>query len=250
MKPSATKHMRRVVLVYLGLLIITCTAPCCIHNKRSSPDSSAIGIDVLYKSGSRYYPLTFVTFIKIDPAHPDIYFQKKTIGSNMTWNGHVHLLNAKPGRYIAVAGFDSTTTRDYRGKDESTISRSYFFTKEMIALTVIDLKPAEFRYMGYFLIDHMGKPGMKDLYKIRNADAAQLHYCGIIAPQRARPSVGSCIYSEAMNALTAPNDSDSTYAAKLISRDKSEEANQRFLRAALGTLSGTEWAPLIRKQMR
>ncbi|HPB83518.1 MAG TPA: hypothetical protein PK200_15870, partial [Spirochaetota bacterium] len=176
--------------------------------------------------------------------------QKKFIHSNMTWNNRIYLLNASPGRYAVVAARDEIKHSNFKGKEESITTKTYFFPRAMVMATVIDLGTAEVRYMGHHVVDHKGKPGAGEFFKIRNTDSVQFHYCKLISPYQANPSAGFCLLDLFFQTLTQANHNEYAYAAKTVRSDRTRRAEQNFLRSALEDLSGSEWVPLIRRRMR
>ena len=124
----------------------------------------------------------------------------------------------------------------------------------MITLTVTVLKPAQFSYMGNYVIDDTGEPLLSDLYKIRNADNAQMHYCRKIRPDRAEPTKKSCLFeifgSFFDTMIDADEEDETVYAAKIINSDKNRRAEVNFLKRSHRLLGRTEWLPLIEKSMK
>jgi len=226
-------------------------------NKRSSPVSSAISINVHYISDSKYIngsnriPLNKVYFIKLNKKNNNLYTQTnirigRIIGKN------IYLLNAEPGKYAAIGGQRLDEERATRTSNASEKSIIYFFPKNMIPLTVVNIGTSDFKHMGNFIIDDKGEPRISEMLKIRNADSAQIHYCRLIRPDSADPSKSSCLLGCLASYLLflIPNSTDedeTVYAAKMISQDKSRKARKEALRRALRDLSGTEWVTLIKK---
>lgn len=227
-------------------------------DKRKSPDSSAIGITVCYKSGKQCRELDWIYFVKIDNANNDPFYQDDYILSNYSIRPaanskrDVILLNAKPGKYAAIGG-TSEVDISFPGEKKKIRKRIYFFPEQMITLTVTDLKPAQFAYMGSYIIDDTGEPRLSDLYKIKNADKAQMHYCRMMRPDRAKPSKKSCLFeifgSFFDTMIDADEENETVYAAKIINSDKNREEEINFLKRSHHVLSRTEWLPLIEKAM-
>ena len=244
--------------ILLMFTVVALTLIKCV-DKRDSKDSSAIGITVCYKSGKQCKALNRIYFVKIDKANNNPCSQDDFILSNYpvipakSSGIDVFLLNAKPGKYAAIGGTAEEEIH-FPGEKKKTIKRLYFFPEQMITLTVTDLKPAQFSYMGNYVIDDTGKPRLPDLYKIRNADEAQMHYCRMIRPDRANPTKGSCLFEASASFFDVMIDADeeyeTVYAAKILKSDKSRRAEMIFLKRSHRVLSRTEWLPLIEKAMK
>jgi len=227
-------------------------------DKRKSPDSSAIGITVCYKSGKQCKPLNRIYFVKIDNSNNDPCSQDDFILSNYpviparSNEKDVFFLNAKFGKYAAIGG-TSEEEINFPGEKKKTRKRLYFFPEKMITLTITDLKPAQFAYMGNYVIDDTGEPRLSDLYKIRKADKAQLHYCRMMRPDRAKPTKKSCLFeifgSFFDTMIDAEEEDETVYAAEIINSDKSRLEEMNFLKRSHRVLSRTEWLPLIEKAM-
>ncbi len=222
---------------------------------RKGPSSSAIGINVYLESGGHLTSLSNVFFVRVNPRLGGIYTQKDFIHSNLKYDKTIYLLNAQPGRYIAIGAYREERDSVTGDRSRSKKKKNYFFPKNMIPLTVIDLGPAEFRYMGTYIIKHNGKPRFKEYYRIRKADSAQLHYCKLIDPDHVNPTAGSytrsCLLDILWSASTRDDrqDEELSYAGKLIRHNSGKNQEKQFLKQSSKHLSGTDWIPLIKKRL-
>jgi hypothetical protein len=238
------------------VIFLTGMISCMSLFNRKGPSSSAIGINVYLKSGGYLTPLKHVFFVRVNPKQGDIYSQKDFIRSNLKYDKYIYLLNAQPGRYIAIGAYREERDGDPKDRSTSRKKKNYFFPKNMIPLTVIDLGPAEFRYMGTYIIKHRGEPRLKEFYRIRKADSVQLHYCKLIDPDHVNPTAGSytrsCLSDVLWSASTGDDrdDEELSYAGKLIRHNRGKTEEKQFLRESSEHLSGTDWIPLIKKRLR
>lgn len=105
----------------------------------------------------------WVFFVKVE-EDGDMLRATEIIPSNYTSKKQVFLLNAEPGRYVAVAAFVEA--------DGSLPSSNVYFAGEMIPGTEVSLKAGQAVFMGKIVVKV--KAGMK------NADEAQAHYAKLI----------------------------------------------------------------------
>ena len=104
-----------------------------------------------------------VFFVKVE-EDGDMLRATEIIPSNYTSKKQVFLLNAEPGRYVAVAAFVEA--------DVSLPSSNVYFAGEMIPGTEVSLKAGQAVFMGKIVVKV--KAGMK------KADEAQAHYAKLI----------------------------------------------------------------------
>jgi len=251
--------IRMLLIVFLSLFIVR--AHCGNMYKRSSSQSSAISINVKFPYFSQTRDLNEIYFVKLDNTNQNLYTQNKYIRSSYIIedrqstgrSSNVFLLNAEPGRYAAIGGSWSDPDRRKNNSNEMYPLNVYFFPKRMISLTVVNLGPNQFKHMGDYIIDSRGNPELKDLFKIKNADSAQLHYCRLIKPDSADPSAKSCASgccSSFLDSLTSSTPLESVYAAKLVRHNKSKSTLGKAFSRSLRQLSGTAWVPLLKRELQ
>jgi hypothetical protein len=219
--------------------------------KPLSSEMSAIGIAVKTRAPLKLFgdKANMVYFIKLDEvdsvARANYMVQSnQLIQSNYVRKNQIYLLNAKPGRYAVVATFYSKSTPNLpseSGPAKSGVSVSIglnmpsenkyttFFSKEIIKLTEVSVRPGAFAFIGDYVIDQ--STGFKE------ADDAQLHYLQLIAPG-AKTGYLSMAFS-----------GSNYYKGSLHEHKRDEQAKKQFLTNALEHLQGTEWTSIIHKEM-
>jgi hypothetical protein len=184
-------------------------------------------------------------------ANERIYFvriqDETTLASSMPMRSnyfdgkYAFLLNAKPGRYAAVA---STIVRE----NESNISQpvhkgrrvtvsvgftvrsetgfTAYFPEEVIRSTLVDARAGTIAFMGEFVLDT--SPGLA------NADKAQLYYRDYISPS-----------DEDLIEMTGLFDVNFIYRGELHSAEQGPETNRRFLDATRERLIAGGWESFL-----
>ena len=114
-------------------------------------------------------PAVQVYFVR-RAADVDIFAAEKVIPANFSRKKQVYLLNAKPGRYVAVGAV-------LRGGPGGGVFK-VFFSKELISQTEVEVTAGTFVFVGDFLID------LK--VKMNESDEAQAHYLRLLEPDLAR----------------------------------------------------------------
>lgn len=159
--------MKKIVFILVSLSLIGCGLP---KNLRSvdEKDSSVIGISIRTITLKIFNnkPET-VYFVKLDEKDENN-LGNKIIPSNYARGDYVYLINARPGKYAAVASFFTQTDNSYNSFYDAAIIRS----------TVIDVGPNQIVFAGKLSIENK----MKNLYQNieQNGDKAQLHYYNLL----------------------------------------------------------------------
>jgi hypothetical protein len=156
-----------------------------------------------------------VYFVRLED-HTDVRRAKSVIYSNYHNGKQVYLLNAKPGRYVAVAA------RLWSGDD--SVSEA-FFSMEMIPLTEVTVGPGQMVFMGDFLVN-LG-------IRISRADEAQAHYFRLISPNAVRDGLFDVLLYRIGGVEPALDRLDVVlremyYTAKLDSVAKDAESERAF----------------------
>jgi len=101
-----------------------------------------------------------VLFVKLEPS--EYGNEPQMIASNYSENGRAYLINAKPGKYAAVAllarikksgigigigGGGVTSFYSYNDTSKAT-----FFSRQIVDRSTIEVKPGEFAFMGDFTV--------------------------------------------------------------------------------------------------
>ena len=186
--------------------------------KPLDPQRAIIGIAVKTRAPLRIVvdKADQVYFIKIHEAG-DLYTRESFIRSTFGKDGQVYFLNAKPGRYAAVAC--------YKRKPLINFQALSFFSKELIRLTEVTVDPGTIVFAGEYVVDQaMG---------VIEGDDAQVHYAQLSAPgldlkRRFIGPFGEYYYSCALHKEC---------------RDK--QAEIRFMTNALEHLKDTGWTNII-----
>jgi hypothetical protein len=134
------------------------------------PELGSIGVTV-----KASWKATNVYFVYLEDDK-DAWTAEFVIRSNYRKKKQVYLLNAKPGRYVAVAASfggegSSFGERWVSGGPEPEVSEA-FFSMETILLTEVTVGPGQMVFMGDFLVD----------LEISSADEVQAHYDRLISP--------------------------------------------------------------------
>lgn len=206
--------MKRLSIIALLFVCIGCGLP---KNLRlaENKDSSVIGISIRTVTLKivRSKP-EVVYFVKLDEKDEDN-LGNKIIPSNFTRGGYAYLINARPGRYAAVASFFTQTENSY----------NTFYDANIIKNAIIDVGPGQLVYAGELEIENQ----MKNLYQNieQNGDRAQLHYYNLLK---------TFMYG-------------TNYCGILIKNQRSKESEREFLIKTKIYFKDSEWTPLIEKAM-
>jgi hypothetical protein len=177
----------------LCALIITLTA--CTTLPQVVPqgeNTSILGISVdVNRIMFSPYPHS-IYFIKLGDKESSYMSDGTFLPSNYQQDCQYYLLNAEPGRYIAVAAFKGSLTKDAAGNTvkESPDDTVYYFPIEMVQLTDIKFKAGESAFMGSYKVDLP----LNFKYGMKNPDELQTYYCKRLQPNKAEPNaLGCCI---------------------------------------------------------
>lgn len=115
-------------------------------------------------------PAVQVYFVRLGDD-VDMFAAEFVVPSDFSKKTQVYLLNAKPGRYVAVAA-------ELRGLGTVPGDFVVFFDRAMIPRTEVEVVAGEVVFMGDWLVD------LKT--KMREADETQNHYLRLVEPDAAR----------------------------------------------------------------
>ena len=206
--------MKKIVLCVLLISALGCGLP---KNLRTvgEKDNSVIGISVktITLSIFRNKP-EVIYFVKLDEKDENN-LGNKIIPTNYTRGDYVYLINAKPGKYAAVASFFTQTENSY----------NTFYDAAMIQSSVIEVGLNQLVYVGDFVVENQ----MKNLYQNieQNGDKSQLHYYNLLK---------SFMYG-------------TTYCGVLSKNGKTKEGEIEFLKKTKVYFKDSEWIPLIDKTL-
>ena len=210
MKDNRNISRAKVLILAFAVSVFGCT----VFNNLMFPrknDCSIIGICVYTNT-----PL----IIKNKPEV--VYFVKLTekdennlgttiIPSNYIKGDYEYLVNAEPGTYAVVASYFSHNDSSYNS----------FYNASIIEKSVIEVKPNQVVFAGYFDIDNQMKTPYNNIEK--NGDGAQLHYYKLL--KDAAPGY--------------------YYCGSLRQAERSKKLETKFLEKTKEYLKDSKWSPLI-----
>ena len=186
------------------------------------PEKGSIAISVTTRGGGTAYEVVFIRLdLNLDAAR-----EKEMIRSTYAKYYQVFLLNAEPGRYVAVGAAlrnSSSVYTEYGGFDIVTESL-VFFDEEMIPKTEVTVVPGELTFAGNIRGKHIKQ-------KKRPLDDTQEYYA-----KRYKP-------------LTGPT-SKRGWELKRITTDK--ESERRFWTHAIKGIFKKEpaWQELVQRKLK
>jgi len=164
------------------------------------PERGAIAVTMRCRApAGNKTPAVQVHFVRFGDG-VDIYAADSVISSNFSDDKQVYLLNARPGRYVAVAA-------ELRGSGPGEYD--VFLSKETIPSTEVEVIPGRITFMGDFLID------LK--MKMSKSDEVQAHYFRLIEPGSARKGWMARAYT-----------SKNVYRGDLVSVDRDAQTRNDF----------------------
>ncbi|MFQ5528204.1 MAG: hypothetical protein ACE5GX_18365 [Thermoanaerobaculia bacterium] len=183
--------MKQVIVVLVSLVLTSSVARARGFSlPEPNPMNGLIGVTVQYRYlFGLLLPASEVFFVKLEDGN-EAFNATHLIRSSYRHRGQIYLLNAVPGRYVAVAaGLGSTTQEvpvwvellspdDTRIDNRVTTDRSTFFSMAMISETEVTVVPQEMVFMGKYLLSTPRK--------MKRADAAQAHYFQLLLPGEAQ----------------------------------------------------------------
>lgn len=166
------------------------------------PERGSIGVTIRAIPPAKMGKIAAVQVYFVRPAEDgDVLNAEYVIPSNYSKKKQVYFLNAKPGRYVAVAA--RLSSRGTGFKYEA------FFSMEMLPEMEVTVVPGKLVFMGDFLLETSTK--------MKEADRAQSHFYRLISPATARKG-----YMARTFLGKAP------YTATLKSVDKGAETEREF----------------------
>jgi hypothetical protein len=157
---------------------------------------------------------------------------------------HYYLLNAKPGRYVAVAAAYARGMRTAASLGAGvsvTASRVFgeniLFSEALVRQTQVEVRPGTLAVMGEFDFDIDGRMAFAPSAAafLREADAVQAHYAKALDPEM-----------ESRGATSATK----FYRGTFKSAQRDAEARRRLLEAAAAHIGAEGWAAQIARTPR
>ena len=129
-----------------------------------------------------------VTFARLDDGNNII--SNELYQTSIMQSDHYYLLNARPGKYVAVAATYSRGTgiSGFTGKVSGEVDRVFgeniLFSEALVRKTMVEIVPGSLVVMGAFDFGIDGRMALAPSAAqfIKNADAVQLHYAKAIDP--------------------------------------------------------------------
>ncbi len=189
------------------------------------PERGSIGVTIRAIPPVKMGKIAAVQVYFVRPAEDgDVLNAEYVIPSNYSKKKQVYFLNAKPGRYVAVAA--RLSGRGTGFKYEA------FFSMEMLPEMEVTVVPGKLVFMGDFLLNTSTK--------MKEADRAQSHFYRLISPDTARSG-----YMARTFIGKAP------YTATLKSVDRGAEKEREFWSLAKQKIFHEEplWQAFVQKQL-
>ena len=153
----------------MGFVIIAGAACSSVTVPPPAPQGAHIGISL--SAHTLIFPrqLTTIYFARLEEGQGDFISKSPLTPSNGNVGNRFYLLNALPGRYVAVAarGVDAKRRPEPAGSAQSLVvigeRAAYYvaFSKPLIALTEVKVEPGRLAFMGHFSVKvrvEWGKP--------------------------------------------------------------------------------------------
>lgn len=222
--------MRRAVQIFImGFMIMECIG--CLSNVVPAPvpQSAHIGIAL---SSRTLIPLklfeqniTAIYFARLEDDQSDLISKLPPIPSNAKSGNRFYLLNALPGRYVAVAaleppnvGVTAAGGPGSLGYVNETPGSYVVFSKPLVALTEVKAEPGRLVFMGNFIVKAYVRLGEPD------PDEVQLDTISHKPPENPSYNLGSV--SKAEQGL---------------------DSRQQFLLKAKGDLGELGWGEIVQE---
>ena len=166
------------------------------------PERGSIGVTIRAIAPAKTGKMTAVQvyFVRATKGG-DVLNAEYVIPSNYSKKKQVYFLNAKPGRYVAVAAVFSRPMTGFK--------LQAFFSMEMLPEMEVTVVPGKLVFMGDFLLNTSTK--------MEEADRVQSHFYRLIWPEAAR-----------MDSMQRTFSGKAAYTATLKSVDKAAEREHEF----------------------
>ncbi|MBI1887095.1 MAG: hypothetical protein HYS19_01780 [Nitrosomonadales bacterium] len=225
--------MKKAYAILFVLLVTGCASM--PVPRMEDTQTSAIGIQVEAQApvGIFSNKPDRIFFVRID-GEGNIE-QNQVIPSNFAKDGRIYLLNAKPGKYAAVAAFRSQAGSPFAPAPQPGISVSVsvgktgyttYFSKELIEATKVDVGHGEVTFMGSYVV--------KQSVGLTDAEPIQNHYAELIAPGSSKSGFGHLLSG------------DYHYRGAISEAERDEDAKTQFLRKAKDDLAEGGWGQIFK----
>ncbi len=233
---EATMITKKVLSAIFAIAVLSaCAGPLPAPTPQ---DGASAGIGVLVKTRAPIKlfsgKVDSVMFVRLEGNDSSQYISTQPIASNYNKDGYIYLLNAPPGRYVAVAAFRSQAsapTAPTGGGVTVTVNPgdtdyTTYFSRDLVKATEVTVEPGRIVFMGEFIVDTSTK--------FENADDVQSHYFRLISPG-----------VENRNKFLGLMSGDYHYTGTLHEVNQDDEAREEFLATTRENLSEAGWLTAI-----
>lgn len=202
------------------------------------PQLTHIGIAVKVRGPAGLWNKTpdIVLFAKLDAAQQNLFSQTPLIPSSFVQGNRFYLLNATPGRYIAVAASWKAPVQRQSGSVVMATGQTndyvIFFPEPVVQLSDVTVPAGAIQFMGDYLLDWSLSFG--------EADQVQLFYVQMLAPGAESKSLLSDVATYLMTGRM-----DIYYRGSMQEGKRDAQAEERFLLSAMDDLQGGTWKEVI-----
>lgn len=223
----------KYLIIVLAILITSCaTLP---PQNPINEKSSIIGISLEIKR-TLFPPTPYkVFFIKLNETENSYLSNNEIIESNYYKDGRYYLLNAEPGRYIAIAAFEkqvSTNNSPYKSST-STTYHVFYLPIDVIQLTDVKIQRGDVVFMGNYIVEWPFELN----YGIDNPDKAQYYYCKRLQPNQAEATISGCLLESVFSIFL--NTDEAAHAVRLKDKDKDNKAEIKFWSQTIKDFEGS-----------
>lgn len=182
---------KKPVLLITGLMISISLAGCMAGNVKVSQPESQVAAGIVIKIPGICPPLIpcsnqTVTFAKL--GENDEIISSEIYQTSIMRSNHYYLLNAKPGKYVAVAASYSRSAGvgGSMGNVSGIVTRTFgdniLFSSELVKKTEVELMPGSLAIMGKFDFGINGRMAIVSSASkfLKDADSVQAHYAKAI----------------------------------------------------------------------
>lgn len=212
--------MKKLSTIFVILTMPLIFAGCATGNIKASPPLADSASAIVIKIPSSCLPLSpcankTLTFARLN-GDGDV-ISGELYQTSVVRDNHYYLLNAKPGRYVAVAAAyarSMNTNSDLGGGLTFTASRVFgeniLFSEELVRQTLVEVAPGSLAVMGEYDYSIEGRmvfaPSAAQFMK--DADPVQIHYAKALDPEMETRGVTSAVKFYRAEFKSASRDAD------------------------------------------
>ena len=250
------RYLKILLMAVVSSSLVACQtipAPMALNDK-----SSGIAIAVFIKEFGGVHQPEKIYFIKLDENADEnaLFSRTNIIQTNFRRGNYIYLLNAEPGNYAAVGGYEGPTSNtrttssgwvittgsgSSSKKDEDKSTKITYFPKEMIKSTRVTVTPGMMAFMGEYQIRTK---------QLKKPDDAQMHYYKVIEPEKrgktAFKDIG--LRNLFLGALSGPESVTYSQQGEVTGAVRNKQSEARFLKTAETDLEGGGWSDRIQNQ--